>query len=596
MNISSNTANSANHPSSLVDGPSGLVSGGSGITEPFFSSYEEMVRGTSHVLYRARRYGRWYVLKGLREELRGNALYEEWLYKEYSVGVSLDHPLVVRVESFEDDAVAGRCIVMEWVEGETLDRWMRGKPHTERRRMFDQLLGAVDYLHRHGIYHHDLKPSNILVTSDGRLKLIDFGLSDGPQYATFKQAAGSNRFASPEQRGGRYADHRADIYALGRILQTLLGRRYRHAARCAMREDPARRPQSVGQLRRLMHPRWWLSLMVVVLLVAAVWPVLFPLPIVHSFVLPSGQTVYYRVLQHVPHRQVALVYAGTDDQEWPADLELLHGHLDIPPTVRHLGMDYALVEIGPHTFHNQYFITGVTLPEGLQRIGVGALAGCPAMKDTLVIPSSLREIGGDAFTDCSGIPAVRWLADSCSVSKEANQCFYRCLSMRKVEIGPGVTVAPSWTFNNIRVLESVYFADGVVTIGRDAFAMDSNLSNVRWPSTLRVIKHAAFYECDLREIVLPDSLEIVGTYSFAYNERLRRIVLGPAVNFVGTYAFADCYELEDVTVKASVPPQVVVTSFDGMPDGVVLHVPEASVDAYRQHPVWGRFNVTAFER
>lgn len=576
------------------DGPSGLVSGGSGITEPFFSNYEEIARGSTHVLFRARRYGRWYVLKGIRDELRGNPLYDEWLYKEYSVGVSLDHPAIVRVESLEDDNVVGRCIVMEWVEGQTLDQWRQGKSAADVRAMFSQLLDAVDYLHHHGIYHHDIKPSNIIIAHDGRLKLIDFGLSDGPQYAAFKHSAGSDGFVAPEQKAGTTADHRADIYALGCILLSLFGRRYRHAARCAMRGDPQKRPQSVAALRRLMHPRWWISLLVLLLLAAAVFPVLFPLPIVHSFVLPSGQTVYYRVLQHVPQRQVALVYTGADGQECPGGLEMLQGHLDIPSTIRHLGLDYALVEIGPHTFHNQYFITGVTLPEGLQRIGVGALAGCPAMKDTLVIPSSLREIGGDAFTDCSGIPAVRWLADSCNVSNEAKQCFYRCLSLRKVVIGPGVTVAATRTFNNIRVLESVYFADGVQTIGKDAFVMDSSLIDVRWPSTLRVIEHAAFYECDLREIVLPDSLEIVGTYSFAYNERLRRIVLGPAVNFVGTYAFADCYELEDVTVKASVPPQVVVTSFDGMPDGVVLHVPEASVNAYRSAPVWGRFTVVGF--
>ncbi len=578
MNINSNTANTANHPSSLVDGPSGLVSGGSGITEPFFSNYEEIARGSTHVLFRARRYGRWYVLKGIRDELRSNPLYDEWLYKEYSVGVSLDHPAIVRVESLEDDNVVGRCIVMEWVEGQTLDQWRQGKSAADVRAMFSQLLDAVDYLHHHGIYHHDIKPSNIIIAHDGRLKLIDFGLSDGPQYAAFKHSAGSDGFAAPEQKASTTADHRADIYALGCILKSLMGRRYRHAARCAMREDPQKRPQSVAALRRLMHPRWWISLLVLLLLAAAVFPVLFPLPIVHSFVLPSGQTVYYRVLQHVPHRQVTLVYAGTDDQEWPGDLEMLQGHLDIPPTIRHLGLDYDLVAIGEHSFHNQSFITGVTLPEGLLRIGAGAFAGCPAMKDTLVIPSSLRLIGDDAFTDCSGIPAVRWLADSCNVSNEAKQCFYRCLSMRKVVIGPGVTVAATRTFNNIRVLESVYFADGVTTIGRDAFAMDSSLSDVRWPSTLRVIEHAAFYECDLREIVFPDSLQVVGTYSFAYNERLRRIALGPAVSFVGTYAFADCYELEEVTVKASVPPEVVVTS----------------VDAYRRDPVWNRFVVVGY--
>lgn len=93
MNINSNTANSANHPSSLVDGPSGLVSGGSGITEPFFSNYEEIASGSTHVLFRARRYGRWYVLKGIRDELRGNPLYDEWLYKEYSVGSLSTIPL-----------------------------------------------------------------------------------------------------------------------------------------------------------------------------------------------------------------------------------------------------------------------------------------------------------------------------------------------------------------------------------------------------------------------------------------------------------------------------------------------------------------------
>ena len=121
----------------LNDGPSGLVSGGAGITEPFFTSYEEIGGGATHILWRARRYGRWYVLKGLRKELRGNPFYEEWLYKEYSIGISLDHPSIVRIESLEDDAVVGRCIVMEWVEGMT-GRRLPGPPSGVLPEQYDE--------------------------------------------------------------------------------------------------------------------------------------------------------------------------------------------------------------------------------------------------------------------------------------------------------------------------------------------------------------------------------------------------------------------------------------------------------------------------
>ena len=101
----------------------------------------------------------------------------------------------------------------------------------------------------------------------------------------------------------------------------------------------------------------------------------------------------------------------------------------------------------------------------------------------------------------------------------------------------------------------------------------------------------AFYETDLLEVVLPDSLEVVCPYAFAYNNRVRRIELGSALRFIGTFAFADYYELEEVTVRAVEPPQVAETSFDAMPDGVRLRVPAESVDKYRSDPVWGRFCV-----
>lgn len=577
----------------LNDGPSGLVSGGFGITEPFFSAYEEIGRGTSHILYRARRYGRWYVLKGLREELRDNPLYEEWLYKEYSVGVSLDHPGVVRVESLENNDVAGRCIVMEWIDGISLDKWWvnNGKRKAECRRVLSQLFDIVAYLHNHGIYHHDIKPSNILVTNDGRVKLIDFGLSDGPQFATFKYSAGSNGYAAPEQQAGLMANHRADIYALGCIIRLLFPQRYRRAVRHALRHDPQQRPQSVDDLRHLMRPRWWLWLLIPLAVAAVAWLLIAPPRHTYSIQLDSGQTVYYRVLQRFPHQQVELVYPGTYEEPWPDSHELLQGHLVVPQSIEHRGKDYAVVAVGEKAFLNQSLLTGLTLPEGLKRLGAQSFNGCTMIKDTLVIPHSLQSFGMDAFSDCQGITAVRWLADSCDVPVTVTipHCFYRCLSLRYAEVGPGVRYIPPQIFSDIDSLSTVFIAEGVTSIGEDAFAMDSMLTTVHWPSTLRNVAGNSFYKCNLREIVLTGSFEVVGPYAFAYNNHVRRIELGSSVRYIGTYAFADYYELEEVTVHAMVPPQVIATSFDAMPSTVVLRVPAAAIEAYKNSPVWSRF-------
>ena len=246
--------------SDIPDMPSGAVCGSTGMMDSFFSNYMLIATRGYHTLYKARRYGRWYVLKGLNKELWDNVLYVEWLYKEYSVGIKLDHPNIVRVESLEDDAVAGKCIVMEYIEGVTLDNWLQAKPSLkERKRILDQLLDAVVHCHSRNIYHHDLKPSNILITNDNRLKLIDFGLSDGPQYAVFKQAAGSSGFAAPEQADGGTADGRADIYALGRLTEMIVPHHYKRAVHKTLRTNPDRRQQTVEAFWHDLRSRWWLG-------------------------------------------------------------------------------------------------------------------------------------------------------------------------------------------------------------------------------------------------------------------------------------------------------------------------------------------------
>lgn len=578
----------------LSDGPSGLVSGGAGITEPFFSSYEEIGRGTSHVLWRARRFGRWYVLKGLKEDFRGNDIYKEWLYKEYSVGVSLDNPNIVRVDSLEDDKVAGLCIVMEWIEGETLDKWKNGKSNAERRRVFNQLLDAVDYLHRHGIYHHDIKPSNIMVTPDGRVKLLDFGLSDGPQYASFKQASGTENYASPEQREGKESDHRADIYSLGRIVEFLFARRYPFAVRRATRVDVSRRPQSVAALRKLLVPVWPAWVLAGLLMAILVVTVLQPSPRRFAIELESGQTVWMREVSRVPQRQVAVVPpTSVDMKPWPEEMAKPQGDMLIPATVRHLGLEWTVVGIDDNAFKDIYELTSVRFPETLLSIGQAAFLGCIGLRDTLIIPYGLRSIGSMAFNDCSGLTTLIWKARNCQGSQHDTTLrysyFYRCMGLSDIIIDTGVEQLPVEFISNVSGVKRLEFKGATRTAIINLAARNPQMRQLVLPPQMKEICHGAFYETGIDTLMLPDSLEIVGDYGFAYSKNLRVVYMGEKVRRVGSYSFTECLQLQEVILLAPVPPDVKYTTFYQLPSTAVLRVPAESVQTYRDHPIWGQF-------
>jgi len=571
----------------MGDVPSGAVSGVSGVTEAFFSNYSVLGRSQYFVFYRARRYGRWYVLKGLKEDLRANALYEEWLYKEYSIGVSLDHPNIVRIESIEDDPVAGRCIVMEWVDGQRLDKWLEAKPsRKERKAVLSQLLDAVEHCHRYEVFHRDIKPSNILITRDGRVKLNDFGLSDGPQYAALKQSGGTNGFAAPEQQAGESGDQRADIYALGRIVRLVFPHGFRRAVRKAAQSDPSRRQQSVDELRRSLRPRWWISLMILLLIVVVLFVAVRPSGTVHTTMLASGQVVAFREVQRLPRPEVAIV--GADTSAVP-----LAGRLVLPSKVRHWGISWRVVAVEDRAFRNAVRLTSVVLPPTLCRIGEWAFAGCISLSDTLVVPASLEHIGLEAFNDCSSLTTVLWRARQCvgpSFDKvEPYPYFFRCLRLREAIIDTGVEQLPIQLFSNIRNLERLTVREGLVEASKDLAASSHNLRQVSLPATMQTLGYGVFYETALDTVVLPDALEEIGPYAFAYCDSLRVVCLGRNVRRIDSYCFTECSNLRNIVVLSPAPPEVQHTTFNQLPSDAVLCVPSASVEAYRKHPFWGKF-------
>ncbi len=201
-----------------------------------FTDIEMIATSEVNVVAKAKRYGRWWLLKGLRPEVADGVGYQQRLRKELEILMQLQYPGVVATYGMEAVEGCGRCIVMEYVEGPTLKEWLtENHQRQDRIHIAQQLMEAVAYIHSKGIVHRDLKPENIIVTNHGGgVKLIDFGLADTDSHAILKQPAGTPRYMAPEQLQTAVADVRNDIYSLGVILKQMnVGWRYRNViGRC----------------------------------------------------------------------------------------------------------------------------------------------------------------------------------------------------------------------------------------------------------------------------------------------------------------------------------------------------------------------------
>ena len=189
-----------------------------------FTQIEVLFHSGHNILAKAKRYGRWWMLKAIKPEMKDQQLYRHMMRKELEILMRMQSPYTVQTAGIEQVEGLGMCIVMEYIDGMRLDEWLEQKQNKEKRlRIAVELLKATEYIHSIGVVHRDLKPGNIMVTRNGEhLKLIDFGLADNDHIAILKQPAGTPGYTSPEQATNNIPDIRNDIYSLGVILQRLL--------------------------------------------------------------------------------------------------------------------------------------------------------------------------------------------------------------------------------------------------------------------------------------------------------------------------------------------------------------------------------------
>ena len=209
---------------------SGIISPQEAHVSGSFTDLRPIPCNGPNTLCKAKRYGRWWMLKGLKSIFQQEETYRNMLRKEFDILISLQHPNIVSATSIEEVDGLGPCIVMEWVDGMTLADLLSKEASDDTRRkparrtlhlnIIYQIVDALRYLHSKQIVHRDLKPSNIMITHNGcNVKLIDFGLADTDSYDILKQPAGTMGYMSPEQQTLRRADARNDIYSLGCIME-----------------------------------------------------------------------------------------------------------------------------------------------------------------------------------------------------------------------------------------------------------------------------------------------------------------------------------------------------------------------------------------
>lgn len=229
--------------------------------------------------------------------------------------------------------------------------------------------------------------------------------------------------------------------------------------------------------------------------------------------------------------------------------------------------------IGDYAFESCRDLISIEIPEdtSLESIGNGAFQNCNRSLKSVEIPSTVTSIGVSAFEACSKLETVKIKGNVTSIE---NYTFKNCVTLKEVElpdtvttigdaafeatalvsitIPSGVTSINGWTFKNCSKLESITFLGDVTSIGQEALLGTTSLKSITLPDTLTTLCQSAFYECGLKEVIIPNSVTSMIQYTFQNSQYLESVKILADVETLPFRTFQYCLSLKTVEITGNV--------------------------------------------
>lgn len=263
--------------------------------------------------------------------------------------------------------------------------------------------------------------------------------------------------------------------------------------------------------------------------------------------------------------------------------------------LKQLNLPNSIQKIGDFAFAGNNEIENLVLPEGAVSLGEGAFEEWSKLK-SVTLPNTVTSIGRGIFAGCSKLESIvlnndRFsVVNNCLIDTDTKTLIQGCMSSIIPDDGSVVAIQQN-AFEGMSQLTEISIPSGVSVIPNYAFQDCSNLTGVVIPDTVVDIHSLAFYNCKKLQIQLPDTVQHIRSYAFAYNESLTDVKLPADLAIIDNYSFGYNKNLHTVTFrKSSAPPQIHSTAFGGCSSLTTINVPWSEGEV--ADAPWGATNAT----